>query len=97
MTASEPWVHALDAASAPAAERARAAASWAAESARQDRILLQTCHRVELYGVGPLEGGTESDASMRRVVDALVDSVAGIRQADREWLQLELFRSGAGR
>jgi hypothetical protein len=47
--------------------------------------------------VGPLESGTESDASMRRVVDALVDSAAGIRQADREWLQLELFRSGAGR
>ena len=47
--------------------------------------------------IGPLEGGTGSDESLRRVVDALVDRVAGIRQADREWLELETFRSGAGR
>jgi hypothetical protein len=47
--------------------------------------------------IGPLEGGTGSDQSLRRVVDALVDRVAGIRQADREWLELETFRSGAGR
>ena len=47
--------------------------------------------------VGPLEGGTESDAALRRVVDALVDSVAGIRRADSEWLELEIVRGGAGR
>ena len=46
--------------------------------------------------IGPLEDGTANDASLRRVVDTLVDSVAGIRRGDQEWLELELARSEAG-
>ena len=46
--------------------------------------------------IGPLEDGTAADASLRRVVDALVDNVAGIRRGDHEWLELELIRSEAG-
>jgi hypothetical protein len=47
--------------------------------------------------IGPLEDGTTTDVSLRRVVDSLVDNVAGIRKGDDEWLALELVRSGAGR
>jgi hypothetical protein len=46
--------------------------------------------------IGPLEDGTAADASLRRVVDALVDSAAGIRRGDHEWLELELVRGEAG-
>ena len=46
--------------------------------------------------IGPLEDGTDADAALRRVVDALVDGVAGIREGDHEWLELELVRSEAG-
>ena len=35
-------------------------------------------------------------AALRRVVDALVDGVAGVRKGDHEWLELELVRSEAG-
>jgi hypothetical protein len=47
--------------------------------------------------IGPLEGGTESDPSLRRVVDALVDGVVGIRRGDAEWLELEIRRGQEGR
>ena len=46
--------------------------------------------------IGPLEDGTTTDASLRRVVDSLVDGVDGIRKGDHEWLELELVRSEAG-
>ena len=46
--------------------------------------------------IGPLEDGTTADAALRRVVDALVDGVAGVRKGDHEWLELELVRSEAG-
>jgi len=46
--------------------------------------------------IGPLEEGTANDASLRRVVDSLVDNAAGIRKGDHEWLELELVRSEAG-
>lgn len=46
--------------------------------------------------IGPLEEGTATDASLRRVVDALVDRATGIRKGDQEWLELELVRSEAG-
>jgi hypothetical protein len=47
--------------------------------------------------IGPLEEGMESDAALRRVVDALVDRVGGIRKGDEEWLELEIIRSETGR
>ena len=37
-----------------------------------------------------------ADPALRRVVDALVDGVAGVRKDDHEWLELELIRSEAG-
>ena len=46
--------------------------------------------------IGPLEDGTTTDTSLRRVVDSLVDNVNGIRKGDDEWLELELVRSEAG-
>jgi glutamyl-tRNA reductase len=78
MTAPEPWVHALDAASTPAAERARVAESWSDEAARPDRILLQTCHRVELYGVGPAPAAALPAAEhLLRVAAGLESAVIG--------------------
>ena len=47
--------------------------------------------------MGPLEDGVVGDAATRRIVDALVDRVAGVRQGGCEWLELELVRGGAGR
>jgi hypothetical protein len=46
--------------------------------------------------IGPLEDGTTTDPALRRVVDALVDGVVGVRKDDHEWLELELIRSEAG-
>jgi hypothetical protein len=46
--------------------------------------------------MGPLEDGAGGDAATRRVIDALVDRVAGLRRDDHEWLELELVR-GTGR
>lgn len=54
---------------------------------RPDRLVVR---------IGPLEEGTATDATLRRVVDALVDLVSGIRKGDREWLELQLVRSEAG-
>jgi len=45
--------------------------------------------------IGPLEDGAGGDAATRRVVDALVDRVAGIRRSGHEWLELELVRREA--
>jgi hypothetical protein len=53
-----------------------------------DRLLLR---------MGPLEDGAGGDAATRRIVDALVDRVAAVRQDGREWLELELVRGRAGR
>ena len=47
--------------------------------------------------MGPLEDGAGGDAATPRIVDALVDRVAGVRQDGREWLELELVRGRAGR
>lgn len=47
--------------------------------------------------MGPLEVGAGGDAATRRVVDALVDRVTGVRQDGGEWLELELVRSRPGR
>ena len=46
--------------------------------------------------MGPLEDGAGADAATRRVIDALVDRVAGVRRDGREWIELELVRSEAG-
>ncbi len=47
------WVIAVDAATCPAEERARFAETAARVAGPPDRALLVTCHRAELYGVGP--------------------------------------------
>lgn len=46
--------------------------------------------------MGPLEDGATSDASTRRVVDALVDRVAPLRRDEHEWIELELSRGATG-
>jgi hypothetical protein len=48
-----------------------------------DRLLLR---------IGPLEGGAMADVARRRVVEPLVDGVADIQRAGRDWFELELKR-----
>lgn len=45
--------------------------------------------------IGPIEDGAGSDAATRRVMDALVDRVGGLRRDGREWIELELARKEA--
>jgi len=74
------------------------AAATLAPSVRGDELELEAevlDDRLVLR-LGPLEDGTGADATLRRVVDALVDRVTGIRRADHEWLELELVRGVAG-
>ena len=78
MTRLEPWALIVDAASTPAEDRARLAATWAPEAGRPDRILLQTCHRVELYGVGPAPQEAQAAAEhLLRVAAGLESAVIG--------------------
>src|SRR3989442_14610638 len=55
MSAAEPWVLAVDAAETPVEERARfQAEAEAMLEFHAGWALLATCHRVELYGMGPV-------------------------------------------
>jgi len=74
------------------------AAATLAPSVQGDALELEAdVHEDRLVvRIGPLEDGTTSDAALRRVVDALVDGVVGVRKGDDEWLELELIRSEAG-
>jgi glutamyl-tRNA reductase len=82
----EPWVLLATAAGTSADRRAEVAERLAAVSAgRADRVLLVTCHRVELYGVGPpvqasdlcLECGDEAVRHLLRVASGLESAVVG--------------------
>lgn len=87
------WVRGADAGALPAAERARLAAAWAAEAARPDRILLVTCHRVELYGIGPAPAGARGgDEHLLRVAAGLESAVIG---EDEVLHQVRLALAGA--
>lgn len=78
MTNLEPWVLAADAARVPAGARAQLAAAWAEEARRPDRILLETCHRVELYGIGAQPAGAVGCAEhLIRVAAGLESAVVG--------------------
>jgi glutamyl-tRNA reductase len=78
VTTIEPWVLAADAARVPATERARLAATWAEEARRPDRILLETCHRVELYGIGTRPAAAVACAEhLLRVAAGLESAVVG--------------------
>jgi hypothetical protein len=74
------------------------AAATLAPSVQADALQLEADVRDDrlVVRIGPLEDGTTADVALRRVVDALVDGVAGIRKGDDEWLELELVRSEAG-
>ncbi len=74
------------------------AAATLAPSVQADALQLEAdVHDDRLVvRIGPLEDGTTADAALRRVVDALVDGVAGVRKGDYEWLELELVRREAG-
>lgn len=78
MSTLEPWVLAADAARLLAAERAQLAAAWAEEARRPDRILLETCHRVELYGIGTRpDQAVECAEHLIRVAAGLESAVVG--------------------
>jgi glutamyl-tRNA reductase len=87
MDARRLWCAAADSSTSSAAERSFLAQAWAAEAPRRDRVLLSTCQRVELYGVGaafpaPAAGvrfldGEEAVAHLCNVAAGLESAVAG--------------------
>jgi hypothetical protein len=46
--------------------------------------------------IGPVTGGTATDAALLRVLDRLVDRVAAVTRDADEWLMLEVSRSDRG-
>ena len=82
-----PWVAGVSAAEQPVEERQRLAAELEpAVSASLDLVLLDTCHRVELYGFGelppaaqgmPLQAGADAVRHLLRVAAGLESAVVG--------------------
>jgi glutamyl-tRNA reductase len=82
-----PWVAGVSAAEQPVEERQRLAAELApALSASADLVLVDTCHRVELYGFGalpagaegmPVRSGAEAVRHLLRVAAGLESAVVG--------------------
>lgn len=87
MSDNGPWVMAVQAGSADAAERAQLAESVDAQiEAHPDWILLSTCHRVELYGFGArpeldaplrIEAGGQAVRHLMRVATGLESAIVG--------------------
>ncbi len=84
MSDQQPWVMAVQAATADAGERDRLARSLEAKvPSHPDWILLSTCHRVELYGFGAVP---DLDEGLRletgdRAVRHLIRVAAGLESA----------------
>jgi glutamyl-tRNA reductase len=86
MTAHGPWVLAAQAGTSSAEERELIVRSLDGEQAHADWVLLQTCHRVELYGFGPMpelgarvnvETGNDAVRHLMRVAAGLDSAIIG--------------------
>jgi glutamyl-tRNA reductase len=86
MTAHGPWVLAAQAGTSSAEERELIVRSLDGEQAHADWVLLQTCHRVELYGFGPMpelgarvsvETGDSAVRHLMRVAAGLDSAIIG--------------------
>jgi glutamyl-tRNA reductase len=111
MSDSRPWVMAVQAGSADAAERAQLAGSVEAQiEGHRDWILLGTCHRVELYGFGVrpeldapmrIETGEQAVRHLIRVATGLDSAIVGedevLHQVREALAQARAARSVDGR